>query len=144
MKSVQLNKVKALTLSESSEQALLFKWAAWNHSAYPELELMYHVPNGKKRDIITASRLKAEGVKAGVPDICLPVARSGYHGMYIELKVRNNKASELQESWLKRLSEQGYFTAVCYGWYEAAEVIKRYLVGKANLSEDKFESEGKL
>lgn len=137
-KSIQPNKVKALTLSESSEQALLFKWAAWNHQAFPELELMHHIPNGGRRDMITAVRLKAEGVKAGVPDICLPVARGGYHGLYIEMKVGGNKPSDNQESWLKRLTEQGYFTAVCYGWFEAAETIKRYLAGKAKLEDVKF------
>ena len=140
--SVPLSKVKSLTLSESQEQTLLFKWAGWNHTTYPELEMMYAVPNGGKRDIVTATHLKAEGVKAGVPDICLPVPRGGYHGLYIELKVHGNKPSELQESWLRRLSEQGYFTAVCYGWYEAAETIKRYLGATiANLNEVEIESE---
>lgn len=117
------------TLSEGKEQALLFKWAAYNLCNMPELGLMYHVPNGGKRDIITAARLKSEGVKAGVPDIFLPAARSGYHGLFIELKIKNNKPSDLQESWLNRLNEQGYYTAVCYGWYEASETITNYLKG---------------
>lgn len=114
-------------LSEGQEQALLFKWASFNLGTMPELKWMYHVPNGGARDIITASRLKAEGVKSGVPDICLPVARQGYHGLYIELKVKRNKPSETQKEWLKALTEQGYKTEVCYGWESAAHTVKQYL-----------------
>ena len=43
--------------------------------------------------------MKRQGVKAGVPDICLPVARNGYHGLYIELKAGKNKATKNQEKW---------------------------------------------
>ncbi|QNU68698.1 VRR-NUC domain-containing protein [Ruminiclostridium herbifermentans] len=93
----------------------------------PELDLMYHIPNGGKRDIATAKRLKAEGVKAGVPDICLPVPRGVYHGLYIELKAGENKTTRKQNEWLEALDNNGYFTAVCYGWEEASKVITNYL-----------------
>ena len=116
-----------MTLSEGQEQSLLFKWASYNFGVMPELRWMYHVPNGGARDIITASRLKAEGVKSGVPDICLPVARQGFHGLYIELKIKKNKPSDNQKAWLEALSEQGYKTSVCYGWEEASETLKTYL-----------------
>src|SRR5262245_64718583 len=48
--------------------------------------LCFAIPNGGARDVITAGRLKAEGVRAGVPDVCLPVARAGYHGLFLEVK----------------------------------------------------------
>jgi hypothetical protein len=31
----------------------------------------FAIPNGGKRNVITATKLKAEGVKAGVPDLCI-------------------------------------------------------------------------
>ena len=71
---------------ESGHQEALFEWAAYHMDCMPELEYMHHIPNGGKRDKRTAVALKRQGVKAGVPDICLPVARNGYHGLYIELK----------------------------------------------------------
>lgn len=74
--------------TESAEQQCLFRWAAYNRGRWPEMELMYHIPNGGTRSKSEAGRFRAEGVKAGVPDICLPVARGGYHGMYIEMKRR--------------------------------------------------------
>lgn len=113
--------------SEASEQRALFQWAAIFEGKHPELTLLHHVPNGGKRDKVTAALLKAEGVKSGVPDVCLPVARGGYHGLYIEMKAGKNKLSVNQETWLKQLTLQGYCTAVCYGWHEAAEVITKYL-----------------
>lgn len=122
--------MKRAYIHESVEQTCLFRWAEFEKGAYPELSLMYHIPNGGSRNKIEAANLKKQGVKAGVPDICLPVSRSGYHGMYIELKAGNNKTTEKQDEWLEDLSEQGYYTTVCYGWAEASEVILKYLKGE--------------
>ncbi|WP_342343333.1 VRR-NUC domain-containing protein [Ruminiclostridium herbifermentans] len=120
-------KSKIPTASESVEQIYLFRWATLSSRTMPELELMYHIPNGGKRNITTAKRLKAEGVKAGVPDICLPVPKGVYHGLYIELKAGKNKTTQNQDEWLEALDNNGYFTAVCYGWEEASKVITNYL-----------------
>ena len=114
-------------LSESQEQKLLFQWAQYSRQMFPDLELLFHVPNGGKRDKREAISLKREGVKAGVPDLILPVARGEYFGLYIELKVGRNKPSVLQLEWIEKLKQQGYFVKVCYGWIEASEVIKSYL-----------------
>lgn len=119
-----------MVFSESQEQINLFKWAGFASCKYPELDLMYHIPNGGKRDLGTAIKLKAEGVKAGVPDIHLPVARGGYIGLYIELKAGKNKATDNQKGWLERLAKQGHRTCVCYGWESASEVLIKYLEGK--------------
>ena len=113
--------------SESVEQICLFRWAAFEEGKYPELKYIFHVPNGGKRNITTAKRLKAEGVKAGVPDICLPVPRGQYHGLYIELKAGKNTTTENQDRWLEFLKQQGYCAAVCYGWEKVSKVILRYL-----------------
>ena len=116
-----------MTNSESEEQQTLFQWAEYMIHAYPQLALMYHVPNGGARSAGTAGRLKAEGVKSGVPDICLPAPSGVYHGMYIELKVKPNRPTLEQKWWLEQLSNAGYFTCVCYGWEEASLTIEKYL-----------------
>jgi hypothetical protein len=98
---------------------------------YPELNLMFHIPNGGKRRKAEAGRFRAEGVKSGVPDICLPVARGGYHGLFIELKRQHgNKATKNQNTWLADLREQGYAAAVAYGWEQAAKIITDYMEGE--------------
>lgn len=114
--------------SESEEQEILFQWAQMRRGMYPELDMMFHIPNGGSRGKAEAGRFKAEGVKAGVPDICLPVARGEYHGLYIELKrLKGGKVSDEQKDWIRRLDEQGYAAVVCYGWMAAAELIGKYL-----------------
>lgn len=114
-------------MNEAQEQRFLFQWANLAQQQYPELKLMHHIPNGGKRDVKTAINLKHEGVKAGVPDICLPVARGKFHGLYIELKVGKNKPTPKQLEWIYALEEEGYAVKVCYGWLEAKKTIEGYL-----------------
>ena len=123
------NEISAISVpTESVEQQCLFRWAEFQSGRYPELKLLYHVPNGGSRKKSEAGRFKAEGVKAGVPDLCLPVARGGYHGLYIELKrLKHSKTSEDQKAWIAQLNEQGYCAVVCKGWEAAAKVIADYL-----------------
>lgn len=117
--------------TEADEQIALFEWAALQSGRFPELALLYHVPNGGSRNKIEAARLRAQGVKSGVPDLCLPVARGGNHGLYIELKrQRGGRISEEQVRWIDGLLEQGYAAAICKGWQEAASVIIDYLQRK--------------
>lgn len=116
--------------SEAQEQTWLFHWAELAKGKFPELALMYHIPNGGSRNKLEAAHLQAQGVKPGVPDVCLPVARSGFHGLYVEMKrLRGGKVSENQRTWISMLREQGYQAAVCKGWEDAAELIKSYLLG---------------
>lgn len=115
------------TASESVEQQCLMRWAKLQEGAYPALKLLYHVPNEGKRSRATGGRLKAEGLKSGVPDLCLPVPVGKYHGLYVEMKANNNKPTDNQKEWLADLSAQGYATAVCWGWEQAATVITKYL-----------------
>lgn len=71
-----------------------------------------------------------------MPDIVLPAARAGYHGLYIELKAGKNTTTENQRRWLEYLRQQGYYTAVCYGWQKAAELIERYLLHTEELTQE--------
>lgn len=114
--------------TEAEEQKTLFSWADMQSFKYPELELMYHIPNGGSRNKLEAANLQKQGVKPGVPDICLPVPRGKYHGLYIELKrTQGGKLSENQKRWLKMLAAQGHKSLCCEGWKEAAREILAYL-----------------
>lgn len=118
-------KMQNMKRSETTEQIALFNWAKRTESILPELALMYHVPNEGRRT--NGSILKAAGLKSGVPDVCLPVANNGFHGLYIELKFGKNKVTKAQEEYMAMLGAQGYKTAVCYGAEEAGEEILAYL-----------------
>lgn len=114
--------------TESEEQATLFSWAAMKSGKRPELRLLFHIPNGGERKKSEAARFKAEGVKPGVPDLFLPVARGPYHGLFIELKrQKGGRLSEAQRRWLDALRKQGYSAYVAFGWKDAAALIEIYL-----------------
>lgn len=125
----------AKTGAEHSHQVALFMWAADQiaSGAYPELALMFAIPNGGERNKAVAGRLKAEGVKAGVPDIFLPVPRHGVNGLFIELKrpkaegIRQGSAQDNQSEWIDKLRGQGYGAAVVYGFEAARDMIVQYL-----------------
>lgn len=110
---------------EDAEQAALFDWA--RH--IPELRWLFAIPNGGKRNIREAARFKRQGVKAGVADVYLPVAKPPYHGLFIELKRTQGRAtlSKKQQEFIADMELQGYRAAVCYGFVEAKETIEEYL-----------------
>lgn len=103
------------------------QWARINSRKWPELELLYAIPNGGKRHVAVAAKLKAEGVKKGVLDYCLPVARGGFHGLYLELKAPRGRLTDEQKWWIKKLVERGYAAGVCYGAEEAIRILETYL-----------------
>lgn len=118
--------------TESVEQQRLFQWARMASGGRPELKMLYHIPNEGKRSRVTGARLVAEGLKRGVPDICLPVARGGCHGLYIELKrERSGRPTAEQTEWMDALMRQGYAVSLCHGWERAAKVIEEYLEGES-------------
>lgn len=165
----------AATGTEFSHQAALFQWAnvaakfgltaAGNDFTYtqpglaaklllsyndavPELAWLFAIKNAGHGDAIRGARSAAEGVKAGVPDLCLPVPRPKpnafdgpsnckYHGLYIELKrpksehKRKGVASIAQDDWQAHLSSVGYRVAVSYGWEHARDCLLQYL-GRSN------------
>lgn len=115
--------------SEDSQQAALFAWAADSVGKYPQLRWLFAIPNGGSRHIAEATKFVATGTRSGVPDLMLPVINL-YAGCFIEMKVGTNKASKNQLEWLSQLSYEGYYTAVCYSWQEARDVLINYLEGK--------------
>lgn len=116
--------------TEEEEQTAVFSWAKIMEARWPELAMMYHIPNGGKRSKTEAARFRAAGVKAGVSDIFLPCARCGYHGLYIEMKALDGRVSREQGVFLAAVSEQGYLGVVCYGADQAIEVISAYMDGR--------------
>ena len=113
--------------SEHDEQCALFAWAAANEAAHPELCCMFAIPNGGHRHPAVAAQLKAEGVRAGVPDICLPIARGRFHSLWIEMKRKPNTTTDAQRQWLDTLHQQGHCAVVCWSAAEAQQTIMAYL-----------------
>ena len=85
------------------------------------------MPNGGKRTLRVARKLKAEGVLAGVADFCLPAARRGYHGLYLEMKSEEGVATEEQKEFLRGVSAEGYCAVIAQGVDEARATLLWYL-----------------
>ena len=113
--------------TEHDEQVKLFQWAKLQSGKHPQLTMMFAIPNGGQRNIVTATKLKAEGVKSGVPDIFLAFPSKTEHGLFIEMKSTKGKLSENQREWIGALSSSGYRCVICYSFSEAQEVIIKYL-----------------
>lgn len=116
-----------MNTTEHDEQVALLKWCLLNQAKHPELARLFAIPNGGLRNKITAARLKAEGVQRGIPDLCLPVARGGFHGLYIEMKTATGRATPEQRDWLTWLAGEGYCVAICHGWRSAVAQLTAYL-----------------
>lgn len=127
--------------NEAAHGRALMHWARLQENVLPELALLFHIPNGGLRSKAQAGELKAEGVRAGVPDYLLPVPLGGYHGLFIELKMpktgakKPGRLSEEQKLWLKALRAYGYRAETAYGWDEARQLILEYLAQPAAANE---------
>lgn len=88
---------------------------------------IFAIPNGGQRTKSQGGKLKAEGVRAGIPDLFLPVARRECHGLFIELKVGSNDLTKRQIWWIDRLKEQGYCAAVVWELQMAINLLEWYL-----------------
>ncbi|MBO5449790.1 MAG: VRR-NUC domain-containing protein [Ruminococcus sp.] len=128
---------------EHAEQAALFCWTDFaTHDrritqvvVFGEkmsvLDFLHAIPNGGYRNKTTAAKLKAEGVKPGVPDICLPYPVGEFHGLYIEMKRESGgRLSDRQKIWIAYLQSQNYAACVCNGFEEARDVLLAYLSGR--------------
>lgn len=116
-------------MSEHLEQVSFFDEAAIRANQDPRWSMIFAIPNGGIRHKVTAGKLKAEGVKAGVPDIFVAVPSFRYPGLFIEMKFGKNKPSKKQMYWINWLRIQGYWVAVCYSAAEAIETVTRYFEG---------------
>ena len=109
---------------EHNEQKALVKWA---RLMPPPVCWLFAIPNGGGRSKAEAGRMRAEGVLRGVPDLLLPVARGGYHALYIEMKSPTGRLSAPQREMIAILRGQGFAVEVCRSWVEGKDVIERYM-----------------
>jgi VRR-NUC domain len=112
---------------ERPHQVALIKWVRTVRDIFPVLKLLYAVSNGGDRNLRVARKLKAEGVLAGVADLCLPAARRGYHGLYIEMKSEVGSATKEQKEFLRGVSREGYCAVIAHGFDEAKTILEWYI-----------------
>ncbi len=120
---------------EHEIQKAFFKWIDLRKGQIKCLDLFHAQANGGHRHLLTAVKLKAEGVRAGVLDTQLPVARGGFIGLAIEFKAPDANPTKEQRERAERLMCEGWCVAFCWSWESAARVTLGY-VGMAHLQVD--------
>lgn len=113
---------------ERKEQAALVAYLRWLgvlFSSFPNDFPLAGVAASRRYAVI--NYMKRLGLTPGMPDLCLFVARRGYHGMVIEMKSRGGRVREEQREVLARLEAEGYYVVVAHGFQEAREHVDWYL-----------------
>ena len=113
---------------ESAETSMVVRWALYHEPIWPELAMLYHIPNEGKRSVRTGAQMKREGMKSGVPDLHLAWPMGKFHGLYIEMKRRAGETpTQNQADWLENLHNAGYCVCWCRGADEAVQALVNYL-----------------
>lgn len=122
------------TQRKNPEHDLQKAFFEWLLLAYPWADdVTFAVPNGVRCSASQAAKLKAEGLKAGIPDVFMSVVTDKYPGLYIEFKIKPNKPSDIQEKKISSLKSQGYRCEIIYDLDAAIALVKEYLGTKYNV-----------
>ena len=112
----------------SSEHALQVQCVKWFRMRFPGA-LIYAIPNGGYRTKTTAGLMRAEGQTAGILDLHIPIARYGYHSMYVEMKNgKRGMLAERQKEMIAKLESYGNKVAVCHTFEEFVKETESYLL----------------
>lgn len=111
-----------VTTKEPSEHAEQVGFLNWFKSRYPGV-MIIAIPNGGKRDIRTATKLKAEGVLRGVPDLFIPA-----FGTWIEMKKPGGKLSPAQKDVIAYLKSIGHTVIIGFGAEDASKQVLKHML----------------
>lgn len=125
LESVKSTKAsKQSSISDESEYVAQLKVVKWLRSKQIR---HHHSPNGMRSNAREGAKFKSVGMSAGFPDLVIPYARKGYHGLFIELKRRSGGSLSIyQKEWGEFLESQGYLFKVCRGDEETILVVIDY------------------
>lgn len=110
-----------LQTTEDNEQEAVVEYCELKHI------VAVHIPNESKRSVAYGAKMKRMGLRKGFPDLFIPTARHGFHGLFVELKVdKSGRVRPEQKAWRDYLNKQGYKALICYGAGEAIKEIEKY------------------
>lgn len=111
---------------ESRIQAACVEWFRMQYGQHKNL--LFAIPNGGARSLVTGAILKREGVLAGVADLFLAIPSQGEPGMFIEMKTPAGRQSKSQAEFMLAVTEQGYRYRVVRSLAEFISEVDQYLM----------------
>ena len=114
-------------MTEHDDQAAVLRWARAAAVVDRRLDLLFAIPNAGRRSRGAGRWMCAEGLRRGVPDLCLPVRTAAHGALWIEMKTATGRVTADQGWWHEQLREQGYRVEVCRGAAAAIAVLEDYL-----------------
>lgn len=100
----------------------------WFRLKYPKLKnVLFAIPNGGRRDVVTGAKLKEEGATSGVSDLILLKSNRFYGELCIEMKKPGGHQSPAQKEWQKDAEANGAKYVVCKSLDEFMKVTTDYL-----------------
>lgn len=115
--------LKSGNISEETIHKTVIEWVMF----HPLLnKLVLHFPNEGRRTASFGKLLKDMGMRAGVSDLFIAMPKHGFGGAWIELKSIDGVVSTFQKEFLRDMSQQNYFTAICWSIDEAINTISWY------------------
>ena len=113
--------------NEQKNVIAIARFMAKDEKKYPFLHRLHSSQNGENRKTEgQRTRANAQGLLKGLSDLCLPVPRNGYHGLYIEMKYNKGKPTPEQKKFIEDSLLLGYQAVICWSAKEAIQVIEDY------------------
>ena len=112
-------------MKSSLEHGEQVAFVRWFRATFPSV-LIFAIPNGGKRGISEAKRLKEEGVVPGIPDMNVPAWR-----LWVEMKrVKGGRVSDEQAETMDYLQTIGDTCLVTLGCDDAIKQVLNFLMEK--------------
>lgn len=110
---------------QEREHQLQVQCVNWFRQEFPT-KIIFAIPNGGWRKLLTAIKLKAEGATSGVPDLFCPEPSQDKHGLWIEMKVKGGRLQDSQKAMISALQLRGYEVEVCFTFDQFRSAVLRY------------------
>jgi len=123
--------------TEHGHQAAVCQWVVLEgRHRFPNMDMLFAIPNGGDRRPSVGATLMAEGVKKGVPDLMLPIPVGLYPGLFIEMKRPDGRIRPDQIEWHQKLRSQGYAVVEAFNWMSAVKALIDYYNGRLVMPND--------
>lgn len=110
---------------KNEEHNLQVACVRWFDMQYPSHKnMLFAVPNGGQRNVVVASKLKAEGVRAGVADLILMCGFGNI--VFIEMKTEKGKQQESQIVFERMCNKNGYIYKIVRSFEDFKKLIEMY------------------